>query len=79
MATRSDKGQSMQFLDEDEAAARLKLSTRSLQRYRVIGGGPPFTRIGARKIAYSEQGIREWAEARTFPHKAAEIVAKDAA
>jgi predicted DNA-binding transcriptional regulator AlpA len=69
----------MRFLTEVEAARALALSRRALQRYRVIGGGPPFTRVGARKIAYSEQGIREWAEARTFPHRAAEIVAQERA
>lgn len=67
------------FLNEIEAAELLGISERTLQRYRVEGGGPPFTRIGARRIAYPEAGIVEWAAARTFPHKAAEIAAKVAA
>jgi predicted DNA-binding transcriptional regulator AlpA len=67
----------MRFLTEVEAARALALSRRALQRYRVIGGGPPFTRVGARRVAYSEHALREWAEARTFAHKAAEIVAQE--
>lgn len=67
------------FLSETEAAEMLTLSTRTLQRFRVEGGGPPFTRIGPRRIVYPEAALLEWVAARTFPHKAAEVAGKVAA
>jgi hypothetical protein len=40
------------LIDEKDAAERLGLSPRTLQAWRVSGGGPKYRKIG-RRIAYS--------------------------
>jgi predicted DNA-binding transcriptional regulator AlpA len=54
----------MTLLTQREAAAILKLSVRSLERYRVSGLGPRFVRCGLRNIRYCEHDIREWIASR---------------
>lgn len=68
----------VRYLSEAEAARLLNISPRTLQRYRVNGGGPPYVRIGARRIAYPESGIATWVACRTFDHRAAELSVKAA-
>jgi len=65
--------QMKQYLDEAAAAEMLNVSPRTLQRWRAEGGGPAFTRIGMRRVAYVTAEIERWASARTFPHRAAEL------
>lgn len=64
------------FIDEKALAARRCVSVRTVQRERVTGEGVPFTRMGARRIAYSLVAVEAWEAARTFPHRAAESAAK---
>jgi hypothetical protein len=48
-----------------ESAARiLGVSKSFLNKLRVGGGGPPFTKFGA-AVRYRIESLREWAEART--------------
>lgn len=55
------------FLTQSEAAEFLRLSTRTLERFRVSGGGPRFVRTSRRgRILYSRGELQTWAEARTF-------------
>jgi len=61
------------YLTEPEAARVLHIGRRTLQRWRVTGEGPPFVRAGARRVIYSRTAIEQWAEARTYEHRAAEI------
>ncbi|NKE46075.1 helix-turn-helix domain-containing protein [Roseomonas frigidaquae] len=61
------------YLSEADFAERFSVSRRTLQRYRVTGDGPPWTRIGPRRIVYPLKAAEEWASARTFPHRAAEL------
>lgn len=51
------------FLSNDEAAAFLRLSPRTLEKYRVIGGGPPFRKLG-RRVFYVGADLTAWAERR---------------
>lgn len=60
------------FLTESETAKTLRISARTLARWRVAGGGPPFTRLGARRIAYPLDGLKAWGAGRTFVSVAAE-------
>ena len=62
-----------QYLTEAQTSERLGLSQRSLQRLRCNGGGPAYTRIGARRVAYLEAGVSAWAASRTFASNAAEL------
>ena len=45
------------ILSEVEAARRLNLSIRTLQRMRSTGQGPRYVRLGKRRIGYSEADI----------------------
>lgn len=53
----------LQFLSNDEAALLLKLSPRTLEKMRVVGGGPKFCKFG-RRVTYAVEDLRTWAAAR---------------
>lgn len=59
-----------------EAARLLGVSVRSLERWRGTGEGPPFVRLGQRRVAYPPAGIDAWLAARSYDHRAAEMAAK---
>ncbi|MDH5835336.1 helix-turn-helix transcriptional regulator [Luteimonas kalidii] len=52
------------YLTNAEAAAWLKLSPRTLEKQRVIGGGPPFRKFG-RRVLYAVADLEDWSAART--------------
>ncbi len=54
-----------EYLTTGEAAASLKKSPRTLERWRRLGGeaGPPWTSCGS-TVLYSIEGIREWLASR---------------
>ena len=51
------------YLNTREAAARLRLSTRTLDRYRVSGDGPVFLKFGGR-VRYLPEDLDDWARSR---------------
>jgi hypothetical protein len=53
------------FLNNDEAAQFLNLSPRTLEKQRVIGGGPRFRKFG-RRVLYAVSDLEVWANARSF-------------
>lgn len=69
----------MKLWDTKETAERIGWSDRSLERARVTGDGPPFIRIGSRRVMYSPDAVAVWLDARTYPHRAAELAGKVAA
>ena len=54
-----------EFLTTDEAAAFLRLSPRTLEKQRGLGGGPRFRKVGAR-VVYAAADLRAWADSNTF-------------
>jgi hypothetical protein len=54
-----------EFLTTDEAGAFLRLSPRTLEKQRVLGGGPRFRRFGAR-VVYAAADLRAWADRHTY-------------
>lgn len=52
------------YLTNDEAAAYLLLSPRTLEKLRVIGGGPKFRKFG-RRVVYALEDLESWASARS--------------
>jgi len=52
------------FLNNDEAAQFLNLSPRTLEKQRVIGGGPRFRKFG-RRVLYAVIDLEAWANDRT--------------
>lgn len=55
-----------ELLSEAEAATLTGLSRRTLQRFRVSGGGPLFVKLGTRRVAYARTAISTWISARTY-------------
>jgi hypothetical protein len=53
------------YLTNDEAAAFLRLSPRTLEKQRVIGGGPRFRKFG-RRVLYAIADLETWADSRAF-------------
>ena len=54
-----------EFLTNDEAAAFLRLSPRTLEKQRVLGGGPRYRKFGAR-VLYAVADLRTWADGRAY-------------
>ena len=50
---------------EAEAAERVRLSKRSLQRGRLEGWGPPFVQLGPRRLGYTIEALDAWLASRT--------------
>ncbi len=53
------------YLNNVEAAVFLRLSPRTLEKQRVIGGGPRFRKFG-RRVMYALADLQTWADARSF-------------
>jgi hypothetical protein len=53
------------YLNQAEAADFLRLSERTLERWRVEGHGPRFRRFG-RRIVYAQGDLEAWANGRCF-------------
>ena len=56
---------SIRYLNNAEAAEFLRLSPRTLEKQRVIGGGPRFRKFG-RRVMYAIEDLEAWANARSF-------------
>ena len=61
----AQSAQPARYLTNDEAAAFLRLSPRTLEKKRVIGGGPRFRKFG-RRVMYAIVDLETWADARSF-------------
>ncbi len=65
------------WMDTAELADWLHLKPQTIRKWRVVGGGPLYTRLGAYpggRIIYKRTDIEEWLKGRKKPHTAAEIV-----
>ena len=68
------------FFSERDLFERFGIPSRTAQRWRVTGDGPPYARLGPRKIVYPAAAFEAWLAARTFAHRAEELSkTKDAA
>ena len=52
------------LLSEKEACKILGFSVRTLQTWRVDGGGPTFVKISARAVRYRRCDLNAWIESR---------------
>jgi hypothetical protein len=64
------------LLTETGVKLRFGIAPRSLQRWRLTGEGPPYVRVGERRILYRVVDIERWLDERTFSSAAAEIAKK---
>ena len=60
-----------------EAARFLRVSTRTLERWRVAGNGPRFCKAG-RRVLYRLTDLQAWLEACTFQSTAEAAYARAA-
>ncbi|HEV7267243.1 MAG TPA: hypothetical protein VGN83_20360 [Falsiroseomonas sp.] len=70
---------SEEFITRDQFCARYRISKRTEERQRLRGDGPPFVRVGPRRILYRLKDCATWEAGRTFAHRAAEMAGKVAA
>ena len=57
----------LHLMNEKAAADRLSVSPRTLQAWRVTGGGPVYRKIG-RRVAYAESDLVAFVEAGARSH-----------
>ena len=50
----------MELLNTRDVAAELGLSERTLESWRWKGEGPPFLRVGRRRVVYTREDLRDW-------------------
>ena len=58
-----------EYVTTSEAARIVRLSPRTLERLRVLGGGPPFLKAGRGKrarVLYRLADLKTWLEGTTF-------------
>lgn len=53
-----------ELLTENQAAEFLKFSSKALQRWRCVGGGPKFIKISGRAIRYRREDLIVWSQER---------------
>ncbi|ULU23300.1 helix-turn-helix domain-containing protein [Dyella terrae] len=64
-ATVATPPQPQRYFTNDEAADYLRLSPRTLEKQRVIGGGPKFRKFG-RRVMYAVADLDAWADQRSY-------------
>ena len=55
---------SARHLSTKEAATYLNLSPKTLEHYRLRGGGPTYNKLGARRVTYLLADLDQWVERR---------------
>jgi hypothetical protein len=65
MSVQSDPPGEPRFLTTLEAATYLRISIRTLEKCRYLGGGPRFRKFG-RIVRYTTADLDEWTKARSF-------------
>lgn len=53
------------YIDTKMAACYLSLSHKTLEKYRICGGGPSFAKFG-NKIVYKIDDLEKWVAVRTY-------------
>lgn len=61
----------MEVLSERDAAKLLTVSTRTLQRWRLDGGGPAFVKLVGARVGYMRRDLDAWLSSRRFDSTAA--------
>jgi predicted DNA-binding transcriptional regulator AlpA len=64
------------YLTQEEVKDQYKISIPSLERWRQTGDGPAWVRFGPRRVLYRRADIEQWAEQRTYRHRADELSRK---
>ena len=67
-----------EYFDQEEVAARYRVSPRTVEGWRARGLGPRYVRVGGR-IKYRRTDCEKYELARTFRDRAEELAAAPAA
>ena len=62
---RSTSVHGQRYLTNYEAAEFLRLSPRTLEKQRMLGGGPRYRKFG-RRVLYAFEDLEAWSNARAF-------------
>jgi hypothetical protein len=69
---KTDNGDSLTTLTTAQAARHLTASPRTLEAWRIRGGGPPYLRISSRCVRYRLRDLERWLDERTVRHTSEE-------
>ena len=58
-----NSGRTLELLSPDELAASIKMSKRTLAKWRCNGRGPEYVRLG-HAVRYRQQDVDAWLEAK---------------
>jgi len=61
------------ILDQKRVATILGISTRTLERYRLTGMGPPYAKLGGKLIRYRQSDVEAWIQ-QNLSHSTSEKV-----
>lgn len=64
------------YLNEGDLEAHYNIPPRTAQRWRSSGEGPPFVRVGPRRVMYRVADVENWLANRTFNSRADELARK---
>ena len=67
------------MLSTSETAARLGVRPQTLRKWRLLGKGPEYVRLGASpqaRVSYSLEAVQEWLDAHTFSSTSEEAANK---
>lgn len=67
----------MPLFDTFQAAERTNLARATLAKLRVLGGGPPFLKLGA-KVLYAPEDLDAWIAAQGKRRSTTDAPARDA-
>ena len=67
------------LINERDAADYLNVSMRTLQGWRLKGGGPPYVKAGTKSIRYRRRDLAAWADAHIRANTSDKGMAGDAA
>lgn len=63
-----------------ELAKRLKVEPQTVRKWRLVGRGPRYTRLGTglkARVVYSEMAVQEWLDKREFHSTTEETAAAE--
>jgi hypothetical protein len=68
-----------EYVDEAGLSEKYLIPPRTAQRWRGSGAGPPFVRLGPRRVLYRIADVEAWLATRTYRSRADELARQSAA
>jgi hypothetical protein len=73
MPVQKSNDQPLAYLSPREQAVELKVTPRTLKRWRQLGKGPPYIRLSRQRVIYPQYEKTEWARERTYSSRSDEL------